>query len=75
MKNLGYGHDYRYAHDEAGGFAAGETYLPDGMAPPGWYRPTDRGLEGRIAQRLEELRRLNRETGGATTATSGNEDA
>jgi putative ATPase len=56
MKNLGYGKDYRYAHDEEDAYAAGETYLPDGMAPPQWYRPTERGLEGRIAERLAELK-------------------
>jgi len=59
MKELGYGGGYRYAHDEAGGFAAGETYLPEGMEPQRWYRPTGRGLESRIGERLEELRRLN----------------
>ena len=59
MKNLGYGKDYRYAHDEAEGYAAGETYLPDGMEPPGWYRPTDRGLEAKIRERLEHLRALD----------------
>jgi len=59
MKELGYGTGYRYAHDEAGGFAAGETYFPDGMAPQRWYRPTERGLESRIGERMEELRRLN----------------
>jgi len=56
MKNLGYGKDYRYAHDEEDAYAAGETYLPDGMAPPQWYRPTERGLEARIAERLAELK-------------------
>jgi putative ATPase len=56
MKNLGYGKDYRYAHDEEDAYAAGETYLPDGMARPEWYRPTDRGLEARIAERLAELK-------------------
>ncbi|HEY7945213.1 MAG TPA: replication-associated recombination protein A [Casimicrobiaceae bacterium] len=56
MKNLGYGKDYRYAHDEQDAYAAGETYLPEGMAPPHWYRPTDRGLEVRIAEKLAELR-------------------
>jgi putative ATPase len=56
MKNLGYGKDYRYAHDEEDAYAAGETYLPDGMAPPEWYRPTGRGLEARIAERLAELK-------------------
>ncbi|MFI4952852.1 MAG: replication-associated recombination protein A [Burkholderiales bacterium] len=56
MKNLGYGKDYRYAHDEQDAYVAGETYLPEGMAPPHWYRPTDRGLEVRIAEKLAELR-------------------
>ncbi len=59
MKELDYGKGYRYAHDEDGGFAAGERYLPDGMPPPGFYRPVQRGLEIRIADKLEELRRLN----------------
>jgi len=59
MKQLDYGKGYRYAHDEEGGFAAGETYLPDGMAPPGFYRPVERGLEIRIAEKLRELRRRN----------------
>jgi putative ATPase len=59
MKELDYGKGYRYAHDEDGGFAAGETYLPEGMPPPGFYRPVQRGLEIRIADKLDELRRLN----------------
>ena len=59
MKELDYGKGYRYAHDEEGGFAAGEQYLPDGMAPPNFYRPVPRGLEIRIADKLEELKRLN----------------
>jgi putative ATPase len=59
MKELDYGKGYRYAHDEDGGFAAGERYLPDGMPPPGFYRPVQRGLEIRIADKLDELRRLN----------------
>jgi putative ATPase len=63
MKDLAYGKDYRYAHDEAGGFAAGETYFPEGMAPPEFYRPVDRGLEIRIADRLKELRKLNNQHG------------
>jgi putative ATPase len=56
MKNLGYGKDYRYAHDEEDAYAAGESYWPTGMAAPDWYRPTGRGLEARIAERLAELR-------------------
>ena len=59
MKDLGYGKDYRYAHDERGGDAAGETYLPEGMSPPRWYQPTERGLEARIRERIAELRALD----------------
>jgi len=59
MKNLDYGKGYRYAHDEEGGFAAGESYWPEGMAPPRFYEPVARGLEIRIGERLDELRRLN----------------
>ena len=60
MKTLDYGKGYRYAHDEAGGFAAGENYLPDGMPEPGFYRPVDRGLEMKIAEKMASLRELNR---------------
>ncbi|RYY52607.1 MAG: replication-associated recombination protein A, partial [Comamonadaceae bacterium] len=63
MKDLGYGKDYRYAHDEEGGFAAGETYFPEGMAPREFYRPVERGLEIRIGEKLRELRALNRKPG------------
>ena len=59
MKELDYGKGYRYAHDEAGGFAAGESYLPEGMEPPGFYQPVPRGLEIKIGQKLDELRALN----------------
>jgi len=59
MKELDYGKGYRYAHDEEGGFAAGENYLPEGMPPPGFYRPVDRGLEIRIGEKLAELQRRN----------------
>ena len=59
MKNLDYGKDYRYAHDEEGGFAAGENYLPEGMSAPGFYRPVDRGLELKIAEKMASLRALN----------------
>ncbi|MCY0387471.1 replication-associated recombination protein A [Robbsia sp. Bb-Pol-6] len=60
MKELGYGHAYRYAHDEPDAYAAGETYLPDGIGEPGWYRPVPRGLEAKIAEKLEWLRGLDR---------------
>jgi putative ATPase len=59
MKELDHGKGYRYAHDEAGGFAAGENYLPEGMVAPGFYRPVERGLEIRIADKLRELKNLN----------------
>ena len=61
MKDLGHGAGYRYAHDEAGGYAAGETYLPEGLAARRWYEPVPRGLEQRIGQRLAELRTLDDE--------------
>jgi putative ATPase len=60
MKNLDYGKNYRYAHDEEGGFAAGENYFPEGMTPPEFYRPVDRGLEIRIAEKLNQLKKKNR---------------
>jgi putative ATPase len=59
MKDLDYGKNYRYAHDEEDGFAAGETYFPEGMAAPGFYRPVHRGLEIRIADKLNELKSKN----------------
>jgi putative ATPase len=60
MKSLDYGKDYRYAHDEAEGYAAGETYLPEGMDAPGWYRPVERGLELKIREKLLHLKALDR---------------
>jgi len=62
MKDLDYGREYRYAHDEEGGFAAGERYWPDDMETPRFYQPVPRGLELRIGERLQELRRLNEES-------------
>ncbi|HPW29862.1 MAG TPA: replication-associated recombination protein A [Rhodoferax sp.] len=59
MKSLDHGKGYRYAHDEADGFAAGECYLPDGMGSPQFYRPVERGLEIRIAEKLRRLKALN----------------
>ncbi len=63
MKELGYGHEYRYAHDEPNAYAAGETYLPDGMEEPHWYQPVPRGLEVKIAEKLAFLRKLDEEAG------------
>jgi putative ATPase len=61
MKQLGYGKLYRYAHNEPEAYAAGETYLPEGLGDPGWYQPTPRGLEGKIAEKLAYLRKLDAE--------------
>lgn len=63
MKELGYGHEYRYAHDEPNAYAAGETYLPDGIGEPGWYQPVPRGLENKIADKMAFLRKLDEEAG------------
>ena len=60
MKELGYGHAYRYAHDEPEAYAAGEDYLPEGMREVTFYEPTPRGLEGKIAEKLAHLRELDR---------------
>ena len=61
MKELGYGHEYRYAHDEPDAYAAGETYLPEGMDEPRWYKPVPRGLEARIGEKLAALRKLDQD--------------
>jgi len=61
MKQLDYGKDYRYAHNEAGGYAAGEDYFPDGMPQVSFYEPVDRGLEAKIAEKLVHLRTLDKE--------------
>jgi putative ATPase len=59
MKELGHGRQYRYAHDEPEAYAAGESYLPDGMVEPDWYQPVPRGLETKIADKLAHLRALD----------------
>jgi len=74
MKQLGHGAGYRYAHDEAGGVAAGERYLPDGLPQQHFYEPAPRGLEQRLGERLAELRALNeqaRKAAGATPPAKG----
>ena len=63
MKDLGYGADYRYAHDEADAYAAGEEYFPDEMSPRTYYDPAPRGLEQRIREHLERLRRVPKRDG------------
>ena len=62
MKDLGYGADYRYAHNEAEGFAAGESYFPVDMPKVSWYQPVARGLEQKIAEKLAHLRGLDEQT-------------
>ena len=59
MQKLGYGRAYRYAHDEPEAYAAGENYFPEGMPQVSFYKPTDRGLEAKIAERLAHLRALD----------------
>ena len=63
MKNLGYGEGYRYAHDEEEGYAASENYLPEGMPRVAFYRPTERGLEAKIGEKLAHLRQLDAAAG------------
>lgn len=60
MKELGYGKDYRYAHDEENAFAAGETYFPDELGEREYYQPVDRGLELKIKEKLDSLRQANK---------------
>jgi putative ATPase len=60
MKELGFGREYRYAHDEPEAYAAGESYFPDDMPKVEWYRPTPRGLEMKIREKLAHLRELDR---------------
>lgn len=64
MKELGHGKAYRYAHDEPEAYAAGESYLPEGMPGVSWYQPTERGLEGKIREKLAHLRELDRKSRG-----------
>ncbi|MGS0742825.1 replication-associated recombination protein A, partial [Glaciimonas sp. GG7] len=64
MKELGYGHAYRYAHDEPNAYAAGESYLPEDMPEPGWYAPVPRGMEVKIADKLTWLRELDKKARG-----------
>jgi len=59
MKDMDYGAEYRYAHDEPGAYAAGENYLPEEIASSRYYFPVDRGLEQKIAEKLEHFRRLD----------------
>jgi len=60
MQELDYGKDYRYAHNEEGGYAAGENYMPEQLQDKQYYFPTERGLEGKIAEKLQYLRSLDK---------------
>lgn len=64
MKELGHGRAYRYAHDEPNAYAAGESYLPEGMQEPAWYQPVPRGLEQKIAEKMAFLRQLDEDANG-----------
>jgi putative ATPase len=64
MKELGHGRDYRYAHDEPGAYAAGETYFPEALGERRYYLPTDRGLEAKIGEKLARLRQLDAQARG-----------
>ncbi|MFT3857870.1 MAG: replication-associated recombination protein A [Aquabacterium sp.] len=74
MKELGHGHAYRYAHDEPHAYAAGETYLPDGMPEPRWYQPVPRGLESKIGDKLAFLRKLDKDAKDAGGPAAGDEE-
>ena len=75
MERLGHGKGYRYAHDEQDAYAAGERYFPDEMRDVVFYRPTDRGIEGRIAERLAELKARDRSSRGTGEAPDGVENS
>jgi putative ATPase len=59
---MGHGEEYRYAHDEPGAYAAGENYFPESLKDRRYYHPVDRGLEQRIAEKLESLRQLDKKS-------------
>lgn len=63
MKQMGYGEEYRYAHDEPNAYAAGQTYFPEGIDPPHWYQPSDRGLDIKLGEKLAWLRSLDEDAG------------
>ena len=67
MQELGYGRAYRYAHDEPHAYAAGETYMPEGLAEPDFYQPVPRGLEAKIAEKLSWLKDLDEAALSSTT--------
>lgn len=60
MKSLDYGKNYRYAHNEAEGYAAGEHYFPNELSAQTYYQPVNRGLEIKLAEKLQRLRALDK---------------
>lgn len=74
MKEMGYGHAYRYAHDEPEAYAAGEDYFPEGLGAQAFYRPTSRGLEAKISEKLAHLRKLDAQATGAARRTDTTEN-
>ena len=62
VKDMGHGGEYRYAHDEPGAYAAGENYFPETLKETSLYQPTDRGLEARISEKLEQLREADKKS-------------
>ena len=75
MQDLGYGQDYRYAHQEPDAYAAGESYFPDGLPQrPGWYQPAGRGLEMQIGEKLRKLRALDERNAKKKSAQSPEND-
>ena len=67
MQELGYGRAYRYAHDEPHAYAAGETYMPEGLVEPDFYQPVPRGLEAKIVEKLSWLKDLDEAAQNSTT--------
>lgn len=64
MKELGHGAEYRYAHNEPGAYAAGESYLPDALAQRRYYQPSERGFEQKVKAKLDYLKNLDLQAGG-----------
>lgn len=62
MKELGYGAEYRYAHDEPNAYAAGEIYFPEELKNTKFYFPTDRGLEIQLKEKLARLHNLDEQS-------------
>ena len=62
MKDMDYGADYRYAHDDPDGYIAGENYFPEALQGKRFYYPTERGLEAKIKEKMDYLRKLDKQS-------------